>query len=113
MNFQEYYKLYNHYFTGIETDGLTDYEIDNIIEIMYETINTAETERIAMERENNLKNSAYLKDKIDTMSNDIELYLVSKADDIGFKIMTDPQYSIEQFSDYPKLIEALKERGIQ
>ena len=65
------------------------------------------------EYENNLKNATYLTNKIDTLSNDIELYLVSKADDIGFKIMTDPQYSIEQFSDYPKLIEALKERGIQ
>jgi hypothetical protein len=47
------------------------------------------------------------------MSNEIELFLFSKADDIGFKIMTDPQYSIDQFSDYPKLIELLKQKGIQ
>jgi CRISPR/Cas system-associated endonuclease Cas3-HD len=113
MTYNDYYKLYSHYFTGIETEGMTDYEIDNMIEIMYETIATAENERIAIERENNIKNAMYLLNKIDDISKEIELFLVSKADDIGFKIMTDPQYNIDQFSDYHKLIEALKQKGIQ
>ena len=107
----EFVRYYNKYFEGV-SDRLTPMEIDNMIEIMYESIMDAEGSKLKIDRDKNIEGCMILLNKVDKQRAEIEDFFVSRADDIAEKIMTDSAYSTELFADYPKLIQELKNRGL-
>jgi len=110
MKYKTFEAINRKNFEGIYETGLDEIMIEHTIEAIYDSSMDDWDKRIKAQQVSNMVYAEELTMKIDSARETVEEYLISKIDSIAEKIMTDKNYSLEAFIDYPKVLSLLKQR---
>ena len=110
MKYKTFETINRKNFEGIYESGLDEIMIKHTIEAIYDSSMDDWEQRIKAQQVSNMVYAEELVMEIDSARETLEQYLISKIDSIAEKIMTDKNYSLEAFIDYPKVLSLLKQR---
>lgn len=110
MKYKAFETINRKHFEGIYEAGLDEIMVKHTIEAIFDSSMDEWQERIKAQQIANMVYAEELIMEIDSARETVEEYLISKIDSIAEKVMTDKNYSLDTFIDYPKVLSLLKQR---
>ena len=110
MTYKTFETINRKHFEGIYESALDDIMISHTIEAIFDASIDDWQKRIKAQQVANMVYGDELLNEIDSARQTVEDYLIEKIDSIAEKVMTDENYSLDTFIDYPKVLSLLKQR---